>query len=188
MLRTPFSLLGRWPAPAEKQWSTKETFTLLSVYFPLVCLTVSRVHKYFTHNFELLFGLSKNRGTMYLPEKNNAIIKLRLSSNCYVRLHGARTCVSLSCELTSRWTDFTRSQANLHHKCASISVSGYNNLLLPKHTFIQYPIWAFRKQKDIKRALNTVITQLWCLLSLCDVLFIQVCRKTETGKENFRLR
>lgn len=120
VLRTPFSLSGLWPAPAEKQWSTKDTFTLLSAYFPLVCLSVSRAHKYFTNNFVLLFGLSKNRGTMYLPEKNDAIIRLRLSSNCYVRLHGARTCVSLSCELSSRWTDFTRSQANLHHKCASV--------------------------------------------------------------------
>lgn len=99
VLRTPFSLSGLWPAPAEKQWSTKETFTLLSAYFPLVCLTVSRVHKYFTNNFELLFGLSKNRATMYLPERNDAMIKLKLSSICYVHLLGARTYVSLSCEL-----------------------------------------------------------------------------------------
>lgn len=91
-----------------------------------------------------------NRGTMYLPGKNDAMIKL--SSICYVHLFDARTYISL-------------------------------NLLLPKHTFIQYPLWALRKQNDFKRAsLSLRSYAVYCRCVMC--CSFKYAEKQKQGKES----
>ena len=75
----------------------RDSFLCLFIFHLFVCLTVSRVQKYFTDYFKLPFGLSMNRELLYLSGKNDAMIKL--SSIHYVHPFSARTYVSLSGEL-----------------------------------------------------------------------------------------
>lgn len=65
----------------------RDSFLCLFIFHLFVCLTVSRVQKYFTDYFKLPFGPSMNRGTLYLSGKNDAMIKLRSIHYVYLA-HG----------------------------------------------------------------------------------------------------